>query len=92
MVNPCEMCTHSGEHACKECEHNRYKKGAGGLRWTTDKPTEPGWYYWRSRPVKDSFYWFAYYFDSDTFWAGGTGVIEPNGGEWSGPIPEPEEE
>jgi hypothetical protein len=31
----------------RECERKTAK--AAPVKWTTDKPTKPGWYWWRNR-------------------------------------------
>lgn len=63
------------------------------MQWTTEKPTEPGWYWWRLDERKspivflrcgDNFHTVIDLYDG---WDG----TSPDGGEWSGPIPEPEE-
>jgi len=53
------------------------------MRWTNDKPTIEGWYFWRRNGhVSDPLHWYAYYIETD--------MIEQATGQWAGPIPEPE--
>ncbi len=49
------------------------------LVWTTDKPTKPGWYWWRAS--KNGTICIRYADPSSTL----------NEGQWAGPIAEPEE-
>lgn len=60
------------------------------LKWTSTKPTKPGWYWWRTVTTQPGVY--------EVYHANGTlkvywpkiekvSAIE---GEWAGPIPEPE--
>lgn len=60
------------------------------VRWTKEKPTEPGWYWWRG-PV-----WggtrtkmFEVSKDKAGLYVAAWGYVEFMAGEWSGPIPVP---
>ena len=72
------------------------------LKWTKEKPTESGWYWWRfekknvphmvyvvwentMRPVENDRLLILYPNSNKEF------EVETRGGEWAGPIPEPEE-
>lgn len=72
------------------------------LKWTREKPTEPGWYWWRfeknivphmvyvvhestMRPVQTDRMLILYPNSKKEL------DVETRGGEWAGPIPEPEE-
>jgi hypothetical protein len=54
------------------------------MKWTTEKPTKPGWYWERKFDTVH-----IKYFDRDLFFGGLYTAWET--GEWAGPIPEPEE-
>jgi len=58
------------------------------LTWTTDKPTKPGWYWYR--PYRDGQHvevCRVYEIEID-YW---TTIIPPQtGGEWAGPLEPPE--
>lgn len=68
------------------------------MTWTTEKPTRPGWYWWRDLPeydvrmlyvVKQDHELFAYYVDNMDLhlWTSTkAGLI----GEWAGPLAPPE--
>lgn len=72
------------------------------LQWTTELPTEPGWYWWRPEknivPHMVYVVWestmrsvqkdrmFVLYPHSDVEFA-----VDERPGEWAGPIPEPQE-
>ena len=75
------------------------------LVWTCERPTEPWWYWWRNcdlstevgkpqiclvREWQPGEYWegeyIVYYFDMERY-----KISEMRGGEWAGPIPQPEE-
>jgi hypothetical protein len=59
------------------------------LVWTTDPPTEPGWYWVRNTSDTTM---SPYYFDSEEFW-NGNDTYEPRWfTHFAGPIPEPQEE
>ena len=63
------------------------------MQWTTEKPTVEGWYFWRRNGKGgDSMHWEAYFYEeaTDIFWRGKSIEFSPKGGEWAGPIPEPE--
>ena len=53
--------------------------------WTTEKPTKPGWY-WRRVGIDV----IVTYVDSDDLFRGLQRSGFDTGGEWAGPIPEPE--
>lgn len=72
------------------------------LKWTKEKPTEPGWYWWRfeknivphmvyvvhestMRPVQTDRMLILYPNSKKEL------DVETRGGEWAGPIPEPED-
>jgi len=72
------------------------------LKWTKNKPTVSGWYWWRFeenivphmvyvvlesvlRPVEKDRWLILYPNSTEEF------EVETRGGEWSGPIPEPED-
>lgn len=66
--------------------------------WTTEKPTKPGWYWWRDPyknnrapevcRVMDRKGQLIAYFNDDSIYL--TEFTQPC--EWAGPIPEPEEQ
>ena len=67
------------------------------MRWTNDKPTIEGWYFWRKRIKQtDSWGWHCYYMEQLhtsgdlEAWENGTDVKLPANGQWAGPIEEPE--
>jgi len=63
------------------------------MKWTTDKPTVGGWYFWRqASKVKDPFKWRPIFIEDRAVWVNQTQMSPPLDGEWSGPIPEPEDE
>ena len=56
--------------------------------WTREKPTKPGWYWWRQ--TKRHYGEIVCVIDIDILTVNRNGVItEVRGGEWAGPIPEP---
>ena len=64
------------------------------MKWTTDKPTVPGWYWWRSDskrgPIVVNVYrlskiWCCSFPDDEPC------PVNYAKGEWAGPIAEPEE-
>ena len=62
------------------------------MKWTNEKPSVEGWYFWKRRiKDSDSFHWGCYFYERGTeqFWLGGSESAAPNGGQWAGPIPEP---
>ena len=66
-----------------------------GMKWTNDKPSVEGWYLWRLRgKSQDSFHWLAYFYEAEMnqVWSDGTTMVMPDGGQWAGPIPEPDNE
>ena len=60
------------------------------MRWTTDTPTEPGWYWVDDRRYPIGVICLRMRSTGELFWRGETIAVL---GEcrWSGPIPEPEE-
>jgi hypothetical protein len=68
------------------------------MKWTSEEPGVEGWYLWRrSGKVGDPFHWISYYYEKNTdqLWSEGKRLEIHNriskGGQWAGPIPEPEE-
>jgi len=64
------------------------------MKWTRDFPAVEGWYFWRRNSRSgDSLHWAAVFYESaaDSFFEANIKVGPPHGGEWAGPIPEPEE-
>ena len=64
------------------------------LKWTTDKPTTPGWYWWRGRAVMRIFhviYQHGLKNKADGLYVKSYGRTLLMGGHWAGPIPLPEE-
>jgi len=68
------------------------------MRWTTERPTKPGWYWWRANA--ESFE-SPHLIDRVGDIHGGDVLycatcdddhMEERDGQWAGPIPEPEEE
>jgi hypothetical protein len=54
------------------------------MKWTDDKPTVEGWYFWRANlRVTDPLHWAVEYVEPD---------IDVLTGQWAGPIPEPTDE
>jgi hypothetical protein len=60
------------------------------MNWTTDKPTKPGWYWWRN--LKDGMQPSMTLVDKDKggLYAGGS-YVSFIGGEWAGPLEPPKE-
>lgn len=76
-------------------ENSRLKHQKIGT-WSTEKPTRPGWYWWRQPYCQDVIVEITLggakngkrlYVVTD----GDTGELASFSGEWAGPIPEPEE-
>ena len=64
------------------------------MKWSKDFAAVEGWYFWRrSWKTNDPFHWYAYMYEEDTdqFWSDGMAVPAPDGGQWAGPIPLPDE-
>lgn len=66
------------------------------MTWTTNKPTTPGWYWWRRNKDKNlTCHEIGYRHEHDGLWILSLPDeyvrIDEYGGEWAGPIPEPEE-
>ena len=64
------------------------------MKWTDDKPTVEGWYFWRrTSKSNDSMTWEVYFYESevDVYWIDGTQAYPKTRGQWFGPIPEPVE-
>lgn len=67
------------------------------MRWTKEKPTTLGWYWWRHRSYPNAGRWVA------QVWQYDDGTVQTDSGfgsdvllstldrEWAGPIPEPED-
>lgn len=60
------------------------------IEWVRDRPTSPGWYFWRKRQKQsDTMLWHAYYIDVDNIegepecWENGTQMCWPAGGWWT---------
>ena len=49
------------------------------LAWTTEKPTKPGWYWWRSKFLGPEVRWVSTVKE----------IYSPNYGEWAGPLEVP---
>ena len=66
--------------------------GNPALSWTTDKPTMPGWYWWREVDSKDGFI-VQVDIEGETVSSSGTAddasLDEMVGGEWAGPLEPP---
>jgi hypothetical protein len=61
------------------------------MNWTTDVPTEPGWYWFRDENYDPTPVWVTQGdFDELMVWIGGFQYVRAFGGEWQGPI-EPQE-
>lgn len=65
------------------------------MKWTSDKPTQPGWYWWRSQvfPILTMFHVIEtsdYHFFVDN-WGGGSMSTLDMDGQWSGPLEPPTE-
>jgi len=67
---------------------------ASGLTWTTEKPTQPGWYWWRKsrrHEIEIAKLWDVdniygqFHQDPHVF------RVDEVGGEWAGPLAPPEE-
>ena len=61
------------------------------VTWTSEKPTVPGWYFWKQQPRGHET--VVRVFDTYVYWGGGlrTEDISNVSGQWAGPIPAPEE-
>lgn len=64
------------------------------MEWTTDKPSKPGWYWWRTEgSVEITRVYIMVWNEADQEvrpWCS-WGWIAQLEGEWAGPIPEPTE-
>lgn len=57
------------------------------MKWTNEKPTIEGWYFWRSsKNHTDSLHFEAYYIEPDIQLR--KGLLN---GQWAGPIMEPDD-
>lgn len=62
------------------------------MKWTKNKPKDPGWYWWRygiwsgKAPVRVTIIQGELWVDGD---GAGTGLLTEWRGQWAGPIPEP---
>ena len=61
------------------------------MKWSSDKPQVPGWYWWRKR--KDNGEWYARVIEveqhgKDLWWSGIRPVILLDG-DWAGPLDPP---
>jgi hypothetical protein len=55
------------------------------MKWTDDKPTVEGWYFWRiNQRYRDPLHWYVKYIEPDMH-------NHPLNGQYAGPIPEPTE-
>lgn len=66
------------------------------MKWTREKPTQPGWYWWRAPRKRPRVLLVSAYAFTKTRYQDGLGgdvylVENMVPGEWAGPIPEPEE-
>ena len=59
-------------------------------RWTREHPSVPGWYWWRQSRESDPSV-VHLFVDYEGLWIADPGFVMRTGGEWAGPIPEPEE-
>jgi hypothetical protein len=62
------------------------------MTWTSNKPTKPGWYWWRKGRlcgVREVKYWFT--FNSHGLYMTGRGYVQHLDGEWAGPLNPPKE-
>jgi hypothetical protein len=63
--------------------------------WTTNKPTEPGWYWWRTKFVKGGDWYEGLLnvieYPLGSLYVKGYGNLETMNGQWAGPILPPEE-
>lgn len=61
------------------------------MRWTTEPPREPGWYWYKTDRGRSDICWYngrhVFSDRSERGW-----ILTNNILNWSGPIPEPEEE
>lgn len=64
--------------------------------WTTEKPTKPGWYWWRREKgfIPSFLHVTTDHLKGTGFFIVGAYTVrfQNIGGEWAGPIPEPEEQ
>jgi hypothetical protein len=70
-------------------------RGAHGARmmWTTDKPTVPGWYWWRRTVARQpaKVYVLEFIESHNGLHNSRWGSVMVLDGEWAGPINQPEE-
>jgi hypothetical protein len=60
------------------------------LKWTSEKPTAPGWYWWREVEASDRFTAVIHWDASDSVFIDGCRYSkETFNGQFAGPIPEP---
>ncbi len=63
------------------------------MKWTTEKPTAPGWYWYKGAGYPTILYVYTETFIGSLFVEDPDygGPVQGYPGEWAGPIPEPEE-
>lgn len=59
--------------------------------WTTQKPTESGWYWWRGESDLNALICFVASNGGVMLVMFAPSTVDRMGGEWAGPIPEPKE-
>lgn len=63
------------------------------LRWTTEKPAEPGWYWWTDSTRRKPTMAEVYVSTSGHLWVDSVAFqpceLEQQSGQWAGPIPQP---
>ncbi len=60
------------------------------MRWTSDKPTVPGWYWWRQKP--GGVLAIVEFASGVRYPLYGGRYFKPQGGEWSGPLTPPDDQ
>lgn len=61
------------------------------LLWTSDKPTQPGWYWWRSAGEQRVVQVVTNDSDCLALWYHASEVVRHMDGEWAGPLVLPQE-
>ncbi len=61
------------------------------MNWTKNRPTQPGWYWWRLGTYTVEVVHFEQHIDGDVGSSSFDGRLAHPDSEWAGPLEEPEE-